>query len=55
MFATSPYCENLLVGFFVISAADKRFFFGGFLLTDLEMGTVLLDLCKLLLLQQSQY
>jgi hypothetical protein len=26
-----------------------------FVLTDLEMGTVLLDLCKLLLLQQSQY
>ncbi len=26
-----------------------------FVLTDLEMGTVLLDLCKLLLLQQFQY
>jgi hypothetical protein len=30
MFAASCSCENLLVKFFAISAADKRFFFGGF-------------------------
>jgi len=48
--------------FLVISAADRGFFLGGFwieitlALTDLEMGTVVLDLYKLLLLlQESKY
>jgi len=53
--------KNLL-DFLVSSAADRGFFLGGFwiditlALTDLEMGIVVLDLYKLLLLlQESKY
>ncbi len=41
MFATSCYCENLLVGFFVISATDKWFFFGGFWLKSCLYSLIL--------------